>query len=204
MAEGLATRLLADDVQEPLKGAEVFSLDTGALLAGTRFRGDFEERFKAVDQGAHRAAQGHPLHRRDSRHGRRRRRHRRDDGSRDADEAAADGRRAARHRLDDIRGVQAHREGPRARAAPAEDRDRRAVDRRDRADPRRSPQPVRRAPSREVHRRRARGRRQARARHLRDYRLPDSAIDLHRRSRRGHAAQNPDPEPRTLNSEREP
>ncbi len=48
MAEGLATRLLADDVQEPLKGAEVFSLDTGALLAGTRFRGDFEERFKAV------------------------------------------------------------------------------------------------------------------------------------------------------------
>src|SRR5436190_13849202 len=48
MAEGLATRLLADDVQGTLKGAEVFALDTGALLAGTRFRGDFEERFKAV------------------------------------------------------------------------------------------------------------------------------------------------------------
>jgi ATP-dependent Clp protease ATP-binding subunit ClpA len=48
MAEGLATRLLADDVQGALKAAEVFSLDTGALLAGTRFRGDFEERFKAV------------------------------------------------------------------------------------------------------------------------------------------------------------
>jgi ATP-dependent Clp protease ATP-binding subunit ClpA len=48
MAEGLATRLLGDDIQEPLKGAEVFSLDTGALLAGSRFRGDFEERFKAV------------------------------------------------------------------------------------------------------------------------------------------------------------
>jgi len=48
MAEGLATRLLADDVQDALKGAEVFALDTGALLAGTRFRGDFEERFKAV------------------------------------------------------------------------------------------------------------------------------------------------------------
>jgi ATP-dependent Clp protease ATP-binding subunit ClpA len=48
MAEGLATRLLADDVQEALKGAEIFGLDTGALLAGTRFRGDFEERFKAV------------------------------------------------------------------------------------------------------------------------------------------------------------
>ena len=48
MAEGLATRLLADDVPAVLKDAEVFSLDTSALLAGTRFRGDFEERFKAV------------------------------------------------------------------------------------------------------------------------------------------------------------
>jgi ATP-dependent Clp protease ATP-binding subunit ClpA len=48
MAEGLAARLLHDDVQGALKDAEVFSLDTGALLAGTRFRGDFEERFKAV------------------------------------------------------------------------------------------------------------------------------------------------------------
>ena len=48
MAEGLASRLLHDDVQGALKDAEVFSLDTGALLAGTRYRGDFEERFKAV------------------------------------------------------------------------------------------------------------------------------------------------------------
>ncbi len=48
MAEGLAIRLLQEDVPEILRGAEVFSLDTSALLAGTRFRGDFEERFKAV------------------------------------------------------------------------------------------------------------------------------------------------------------
>jgi len=48
MAEGLAARLISDDAPEMLKDAEVFSLDTGALLAGTRFRGDFEERFKAV------------------------------------------------------------------------------------------------------------------------------------------------------------
>ncbi len=48
LAEGLAARLLQDDVPEVLKQAEVFSLDTAALLAGTRFRGDFEERFKAV------------------------------------------------------------------------------------------------------------------------------------------------------------
>jgi ATP-dependent Clp protease ATP-binding subunit ClpA len=48
LAEGLAQRLLQDDVPSILKGAEVFSLDATALLAGTRFRGDFEERFKAV------------------------------------------------------------------------------------------------------------------------------------------------------------
>jgi ATP-dependent Clp protease ATP-binding subunit ClpA len=48
LVEGLAQRLLADDVPELLKGAEVFALDGGALLAGTRFRGDFEERFKAL------------------------------------------------------------------------------------------------------------------------------------------------------------
>ena len=46
MAEGLALRLLDDDAPEALRGAEVFALDTAALLAGTRFRGDFEERFK--------------------------------------------------------------------------------------------------------------------------------------------------------------
>ena len=48
LAEGLAKRLLDDDVPARLRGAQVFALDTTALLAGTRFRGDFEERFKAV------------------------------------------------------------------------------------------------------------------------------------------------------------
>jgi ATP-dependent Clp protease ATP-binding subunit ClpA len=48
MAEGLALRLLEPEVPAPLKGAEIFALDSTALLAGTRFRGDFEERFKAV------------------------------------------------------------------------------------------------------------------------------------------------------------
>ena len=48
LAEGLAARLLNDDIPKRLLGAELFSLDTAALLAGTRFRGDFEERFKAV------------------------------------------------------------------------------------------------------------------------------------------------------------
>ena len=117
------------------KGAEVFSLDTTALLAGTRFRGDFEERFKAVDPRAGQAPHADSVHRRDPRDRRRRRHDRRHDGPRDADQAGADHRPAPRGRLDDARGVQAHREGPRARAAAAEDHHRRAVDRRDRAHP---------------------------------------------------------------------
>jgi len=50
MAEGLALRLAAGQVPELLRGSEIFTLDMGALLAGTKFRGDFEERLKAVLQ----------------------------------------------------------------------------------------------------------------------------------------------------------
>jgi ATP-dependent Clp protease ATP-binding subunit ClpA len=50
IVEGLAQKLLQEGSPEALKGAEIFALDTGALLAGTRYRGDFEERFKAVIQ----------------------------------------------------------------------------------------------------------------------------------------------------------
>jgi ATP-dependent Clp protease ATP-binding subunit ClpA len=48
IVEGLAQKLVEEGCPEALQGAEVFSLDTGALLAGTRYRGDFEERFKLV------------------------------------------------------------------------------------------------------------------------------------------------------------
>ncbi len=48
IAEGLARRIVDGDVPEVLVGATIFSLDMGALLAGTRYRGDFEERLKAV------------------------------------------------------------------------------------------------------------------------------------------------------------
>ncbi|NOY12385.1 MAG: ATP-dependent Clp protease ATP-binding subunit ClpA [Deltaproteobacteria bacterium] len=48
MAEGLALRVAEGKVPELLKGSELFTLDMGALLAGTKFRGDFEERLKAV------------------------------------------------------------------------------------------------------------------------------------------------------------
>ena len=48
IAEGLARKIIQGEVPEVLKDATIFSLDMGALLAGTRYRGDFEERLKAV------------------------------------------------------------------------------------------------------------------------------------------------------------
>jgi ATP-dependent Clp protease ATP-binding subunit ClpA len=48
LAEGLALRIVHGEVPMVLADAEIFSLDMGALLAGTKFRGDFEERLKAV------------------------------------------------------------------------------------------------------------------------------------------------------------
>ncbi|WP_298674715.1 ATP-dependent Clp protease ATP-binding subunit ClpA [uncultured Sphingomonas sp.] len=48
IAEGLARKIVEGDVPDVLKPAVIYSLDMGALLAGTRYRGDFEERLKAV------------------------------------------------------------------------------------------------------------------------------------------------------------
>jgi ATP-dependent Clp protease ATP-binding subunit ClpA len=48
IAEGLAWRITQGDVPDVLADAEVFALDMGALLAGTKYRGDFEQRLKAV------------------------------------------------------------------------------------------------------------------------------------------------------------
>ncbi len=48
IAEGLAKKIVDKQVPDVLSGATIFSLDMGALLAGTRYRGDFEERLKAV------------------------------------------------------------------------------------------------------------------------------------------------------------
>jgi len=48
LAEGLALKISEGDVPEVLKDAKLFALDMGAVLAGTRYRGDFEQRFKSI------------------------------------------------------------------------------------------------------------------------------------------------------------
>src|SRR4029079_898672 len=48
IAEGLARKIGEGDVPDVLKESVIYALDMGALLAGTRYRGDFEERLKAV------------------------------------------------------------------------------------------------------------------------------------------------------------
>jgi len=48
IVEGLAAKIAANEVPKPLESAEIWALDMGALLAGTKFRGDFENRVKAV------------------------------------------------------------------------------------------------------------------------------------------------------------
>ena len=48
IAEGLAKMIVDGQVPEPLKESTVYSLDLGALLAGTKYRGDFEKRLKSL------------------------------------------------------------------------------------------------------------------------------------------------------------
>ena len=62
IVEGLAQRIISGDVPEPLQNKRLISLDIGALVAGTKYRGEFEERLKKIVAEVKETVQ-HPLHR---------------------------------------------------------------------------------------------------------------------------------------------
>ena len=80
IAEGLARKIVEGEVPEVLAEAVIYSLDMGALLAGTRYRGDFEERLKQVVSELEKMPARGAVHRRDPHRDRRRRDQRRGDG----------------------------------------------------------------------------------------------------------------------------
>ena len=185
LAEGLARLIVEGKVPDILRQCTIYALDMGSLIAGTKYRGDFEKRLKGVVAGLKKRPGRDPVHRRDSHRHRRRRGFGRRHGRVEFDQAAARERRAALHRLDDLHGVPRHlREGPRARAALPEDRRDGAVRRGDRRDPARPEDPVRGAPQHHVLRRgAARGRGAVGEAHQRSA-LARQGDRRHRRGRR--------------------
>ena len=166
IAEGLARRIVQREVPEVLQNATIFALDMGALLAGTRYRGDFEERLKAVLSELE-AMPGavlfideiHTVIGAGATSG----------GAMDASnllKPALGQRRHPLHRLDHLQGIpQLLREGPGAGPALPEDRRQRADGRGFGQDPARPQALLRAPPQGALHRRRdpRRGRAVARA-----------------------------------------
>jgi ATP-dependent Clp protease ATP-binding subunit ClpA len=162
IAEGLARKIVQGEVPEVLKESTIFALDMGALLAGTRYRGDFEERLKAVMKEVENYPGRHPVHRRDPHRDRcgchLRRRH----GCLQPAEAGSAVGHGALHRLDHLQGVPpALREGPRAGAPLPEDRHQGADHRGLHRDPEGPQAGVRGVPQAQVHERSHQGRRGA-------------------------------------------
>ena len=127
IVEGLALLIANGHCPDVLRDHRVLSLDMAAVIAGTKYRGQFEERLKAVMNEIAQNKNDHPVHRRAAHAGRRRRRRRRHRRVQHAQARAGARRAAVRRRLDAQRVPEVHREGRRAGAA-LPDRDGRAAD----------------------------------------------------------------------------
>ena len=126
IVEGLALLIANGLCPDVLRDHRVLSLDMAAVIAGTKYRGQFEERLKAVMNEIAQNKNDHPVHRRAAHAGRRRRGRRRHRRLQHAQARAGAGRAAVRRRLHAQRVPQVHREGRRARA-PLPDRGGRAA-----------------------------------------------------------------------------
>ena len=80
LAEGLARLIVEGKVPDVLRHCTIYALDMGSLIAGTKYRGDFEKRLKGVVAGLKKQPGRDPVHRRDPHRDRRRRRVRRGHG----------------------------------------------------------------------------------------------------------------------------
>ena len=178
VVEGLAQAIVRGDVPETLKDKQLYTLDLGSLIAGSRYRGDFEERLKKVTKEIR--TRGDIITFIDEIHtlvgcGCRRGRDRRGQHP----EAAARPRRAADHRRDHARRVpQALREGCRARAPLPAGAGARAHAAADDQHPQGTPRQVRGVPQGVDHGWRDRRRGEPRRPLREDRFLPDKAIDL--------------------------
>ena len=180
IAEGLARKIIEGDVPEVLKPAVIYSLDMGALLAGTRYRGDFEERLKAVVTELEKMPDAilfideiHTVIGAGATIG----------GAMDASnllKPALSGGHDPLHRLDHLQGIpQPFREGPRAAAPLPEDRRQRADDRGHDQDPRRACARRSRSTTRSSYTPDAiKSAVELSARYINDRKLPDKAIDV--------------------------
>ena len=89
LAEGLARLIVEGKVPDILRQCTIYALDMGSLIAGTKYRGDFEKRLKGVVAGLKKQPGRDPVHRRDSHRDRRRRGVGRRHGRVESDQAAA-------------------------------------------------------------------------------------------------------------------
>ena len=151
IAEGLAWRITQKEVPEILAESNVYSLDMGALLAGTKYRGDFEQRLKGVLKSLKDKPNAHPVHRRDPHADRRRCGVGRHAGRVEPAQAGAELGRAQVHRRDHVHRVPRHLREGRGPVAPLPEGRRGRADRAgDDRDPQGPEVALRRAPQRQV------------------------------------------------------